>query len=111
MTWCSVSKIVDDNTMVYEMYIIAKGDQEEKMMEMCATLDKSSGREAGQTNETSADRRIKGNYASVNGLWMYHEIHGTCGLQAAGGPEGEILKLGGVKASRRRSFKYRRPYR
>jgi Protein of unknown function (DUF1579) len=40
MTWRSVSRIVDDNTMVYKMYITAKGSQEEKMMEMTLTRKK-----------------------------------------------------------------------
>ena len=32
--WRSVSRIVDDNTMEYEMFITPKGGKEEKMMEM-----------------------------------------------------------------------------
>jgi hypothetical protein len=33
-TWKSVSRIIDNNTMEYEMYITPKGGKEEKMMEM-----------------------------------------------------------------------------
>jgi len=32
--WRSVSRIVDENTMEYEMFLIPKGGKEEKMMEM-----------------------------------------------------------------------------
>jgi len=32
--WRSVTKIVDDNTLEYEMYLTPKGGKEEKMMEM-----------------------------------------------------------------------------
>ncbi|MBI4964534.1 MAG: DUF1579 domain-containing protein [Desulfomonile tiedjei] len=32
--WRSVTKIVDDNTMEYEMFFTSKGGKEEKMMEM-----------------------------------------------------------------------------
>ncbi len=32
--WRSVTRIVDDNTLRYEMYITSKGGKEEKMMEM-----------------------------------------------------------------------------
>jgi hypothetical protein len=35
--WRSVTKIVDDNTLEYEMYLTSKGDNEEKMMEMTVT--------------------------------------------------------------------------
>ncbi len=34
MTWRSVTKLVDGNTVRYEMYLIPKGGKEEKMMEM-----------------------------------------------------------------------------
>ena len=34
LTWRSVSRIVDENTMAYEMFITPKGGREEKMMEM-----------------------------------------------------------------------------
>jgi hypothetical protein len=34
MTWRSVTRIVDDNTMEYVMYMIPKGGKEEKAMEM-----------------------------------------------------------------------------
>jgi hypothetical protein len=37
MTWRSVSKIVNVDTMAYEMYVTAKGGKEEKMMEMTLT--------------------------------------------------------------------------
>jgi hypothetical protein len=37
MTWRSISKVVNDKTMVYEMYIKVKGGKEEKMMEMTLT--------------------------------------------------------------------------
>ncbi len=40
MTWRSVSRIVNDQTMAYEMFITAKGGQEEKMMEMTLTRKK-----------------------------------------------------------------------
>ena len=40
MTWRSVSRIVNSNTMAYEMFITAKGGQEEKMMEMTLTRKK-----------------------------------------------------------------------
>jgi hypothetical protein len=35
--WRSVTRIVDDNTMEYEMYLTPKGGNEEKMMEMTVT--------------------------------------------------------------------------
>jgi hypothetical protein len=35
--WRSVTKIVDDNTMEYEMFLTSKGGKEEKMMEMTVT--------------------------------------------------------------------------
>jgi len=35
--WRSVTRIVDDNTLEYEMYLISKGGKEEKMMEMTVT--------------------------------------------------------------------------
>jgi hypothetical protein len=34
MVWRSVTRIVDDNTLEYEMYLTPKGGKEEKMMEM-----------------------------------------------------------------------------
>jgi hypothetical protein len=37
LTWRSVSRIVDDNTMLYEMVQTPKGGKEEKMMEMTLT--------------------------------------------------------------------------
>lgn len=37
MTWRSVTKIVDNNTVVYEMYGIDKKGKEEKMAEMTLT--------------------------------------------------------------------------
>ncbi len=37
MVWRSVTKILDDNTLEYEMYLIPKGGKEEKMMEMTVT--------------------------------------------------------------------------
>jgi hypothetical protein len=40
MTWRSVSRIVNDQTMAYEMFITAKGGKEEKMMEMTLTRKK-----------------------------------------------------------------------
>jgi pimeloyl-ACP methyl ester carboxylesterase/DNA-binding transcriptional ArsR family regulator len=53
----------------------------------CRRRDESAGSETGQTNESadaprSPERndmhsKVKGNYASVNGLNMYYEIHGT----------------------------------
>jgi hypothetical protein len=35
--WRSVTRIVDDNTLEYEMYLTSKGSKEEKMMEMTVT--------------------------------------------------------------------------
>jgi hypothetical protein len=40
MNWRSVSKIVDDDTMFYEMYLAPEGGIEEKMMEMTMTRKK-----------------------------------------------------------------------
>jgi hypothetical protein len=40
LTWRSVSRIVDDNTMLYEMYQTPKRGKEEKMMEMTLTRKK-----------------------------------------------------------------------
>jgi hypothetical protein len=40
MTWRSVSRIVNSDTMTYEMFITAKGGREEKMMEMTLTRKK-----------------------------------------------------------------------
>jgi hypothetical protein len=40
MTWRSVSRIVNDDTMAHEMFILAKGGKEEKMMEMTLTRKK-----------------------------------------------------------------------
>ena len=37
VVWRSVSRIADDNTLLYEMYITPKGGKEEKMMEMSVT--------------------------------------------------------------------------
>jgi len=37
MTWRSLSRIVNEDTMAYEMFITAKGSKEEKMMEMTLT--------------------------------------------------------------------------
>jgi hypothetical protein len=37
MVWRSVTRIVDDNTLEYEMYLTPKGGKEEKMMEMTVT--------------------------------------------------------------------------
>ncbi len=37
MKWCSVTKIVDDNTHVFEMYGTDKSGKEEKMMEITYT--------------------------------------------------------------------------
>ncbi len=37
MTWRSVTKVKDANTVRYEMYLIPKGGREEKMMEMTLT--------------------------------------------------------------------------
>jgi hypothetical protein len=35
--WRSVTRVVDDNTLEFEMYLTPKGGDEEKMMEMTAT--------------------------------------------------------------------------
>jgi hypothetical protein len=35
--WRSVTRIVDDNTLQYEMYLTSKGGKKEKMMEMTVT--------------------------------------------------------------------------
>jgi uncharacterized protein YdhG (YjbR/CyaY superfamily) len=40
MVWRSITKIVDINTVEYEMYLIPKGGMEEKMMEMIMTRKK-----------------------------------------------------------------------
>lgn len=40
MSWRSVSRIVNADTMAYEMFITAKGGKEEKMMEMTLTRKK-----------------------------------------------------------------------
>jgi len=40
LQWRSVTRIVDDNTLVYEAYITPKGGREEKMMEMTVTRKK-----------------------------------------------------------------------
>jgi hypothetical protein len=37
MVWHSVTRIVDDRTLKYEMYLIPKGGEDEKMMEMTVT--------------------------------------------------------------------------
>jgi hypothetical protein len=37
MAWRSVTRIVDDNTLEYEMYLTPKGGKEERMMEMTVT--------------------------------------------------------------------------
>lgn len=37
MTWRAVTKYVDDNTMLFEMYSTVKGGKEEKMMEITYT--------------------------------------------------------------------------
>ena len=37
MVWRSVTRIVDDNTLEYEMYLTPRGGKEEKMMEMTVT--------------------------------------------------------------------------
>lgn len=42
VVWRSVTNIVDDNTLVYEMYITPKGGKEEKEMEM--TLTRMAGK-------------------------------------------------------------------
>ena len=34
MAWRSVTRVVDNNTLEYEMYLTPKGGKEEKMMEM-----------------------------------------------------------------------------
>ena len=34
MVWRSVTRIVDDNKLEYEMYLTPRGGKEEKMMEM-----------------------------------------------------------------------------
>ena len=40
MTWRSLSRIVNEDTMAYEMFITPKGSKEEKMMEMTLTRKK-----------------------------------------------------------------------
>lgn len=37
VVWRSITKIIDDNTLEYEMYLIPKGGPEEKAMEMTVT--------------------------------------------------------------------------
>jgi hypothetical protein len=41
MRWRSVTRIVNDNTLEYEMYLTPKGGKEEKMMEMTVTRKRS----------------------------------------------------------------------
>jgi hypothetical protein len=43
----------------------------------CRPRDDSAGREAGQTKGEELNADARGSYASVNGLNMYYEIHGT----------------------------------
>lgn len=38
--WCSVTRIVDDDTLEYEMYLTSEGGKEEKMMEMAVTRNR-----------------------------------------------------------------------
>jgi hypothetical protein len=40
MLWRSVTRIVDDNTLKYEMFMIPKGGKEEKMMEMTVSRNR-----------------------------------------------------------------------
>jgi hypothetical protein len=40
MVWRSITRIVDNNALEYEMYLIPKGGKEEKMMEMTMTRKK-----------------------------------------------------------------------
>lgn len=44
--WRSVTKIKDDNTMEYEMYLTPKGGKEEKMMEMTVSRSAVSAHKA-----------------------------------------------------------------
>ena len=44
--WRSVSKIKDDNTLEYEMFLTPKGGKEEKMMEMTVTRKEAVVRKA-----------------------------------------------------------------
>jgi hypothetical protein len=44
--WRSVTKIKDDDTQEFEMYITPKGGKEEKMMEMTATRKGAAVRKA-----------------------------------------------------------------
>ena len=44
--WRSVTRIKDDNTLEYEMYLKPKGGKEEKMMEMTVTRKEASAQKA-----------------------------------------------------------------
>jgi hypothetical protein len=44
--WRSVTRIKDDNTLEYEMFITPRGGKEEKMMEMTVTRKEAVGRKA-----------------------------------------------------------------
>jgi len=44
--WRSVTRIKDDNTLEYEMYLTPKGGKEEKMMEMTVTRKEAAARKA-----------------------------------------------------------------
>jgi hypothetical protein len=44
LAWRSVTRIVDDNTMEYEMYITPKGGKEEKEMEMTVTRKRAKAK-------------------------------------------------------------------
>jgi hypothetical protein len=44
--WRSVTRIADDNTLLYEMYLTPKGGKEEKMMEMTVSRKKAVAHKA-----------------------------------------------------------------
>ena len=62
MVWRSVTNIVDDNTLEYQMFLIPKGGKEEKMMEM--TMNRNGNGPAG-TREHEGDGESR---ASAPGL-------------------------------------------
>lgn len=46
MAWRSVTRVVDDNTLEYEMFFIPEGGKEEKAMEMTVTRKEARARKA-----------------------------------------------------------------
>lgn len=46
MNWRSVTRLADDNTLLYEMYMTPKGGKEEKVMEMTVTRKAAAAHKA-----------------------------------------------------------------